>query len=103
MDSNSTKISYEEARNDAKTLDTCALKMRDEFDEFINHMNQLGSEDVFYGMASEQTKQSFAELRAHFNDFVNLVIRFSTVVKSATDTTEQTEKTIAAAAEELPQ
>ena len=64
MDSNSTKISYEEARNDAKTLDNCALKMRDEFDEFINHMNQLGAEDVFYGMASEQTKQSFAELRA---------------------------------------
>ena len=103
MDSNSTKISYEEARNDAKTLDTCALKMRDEFDEFINHMNLLGAEDVFYGMASEQTKQSFAELRAHFNDFVNLVIRFSTVIKGATDTTEQTEKTIAAAAEELPQ
>ena len=48
MDSNSTKISYEEARNDAKTLDTCALKMRDEFDEFINHMNQLGAEYVFY-------------------------------------------------------
>lgn len=97
----STVITYEKVRQDANTIKECANIMRNIFDDFNSTINQVGADDVFLGNASEALKSSFNSLKGRFDSYTSTIERFSNMISSAAATTEQTEKTIAAAAEDL--
>ena len=98
----STTITYGKVEQDASTIKECAKVMRNIFDDFNSTMNQVGAEDVFLGNASEALKTSFNSLKGRFDSYTATIEKFSNMILSASSATEQTEKSLAAAAEDLP-
>ena len=97
----STLITYEKVRQDANIIKECSKVMRNIFDDFNSTMNQVGADDVFLGNASETLKSSFNSLKGRFDSYTATIEKFSNMIASAAQSTEQTEKNIAAAAEDL--
>lgn len=97
----STVITYEKVKQDASTIKECASVMRNIFDDFNATMNQVGADDVFLGNASEALKSSFNALRNRFDSYTSTIERFSNMISQAASSTEQTERSIASAADNL--
>ena len=98
----STKITYEKVKQDASLIKENANKMRRILEDFNKTMNEVGGEDVFEGQASDALTTSFTALKSKFDAYTSAVERFSNMISSAATATEQTEKSIAAEAENLP-
>lgn len=97
----STAITYEEARRTAEELRTCANQMRGIFTDFENTMHQTGTEDVFFGQASEALRNRFSNLKKRFETFTRTVDLFSNMISSATSAEEATEHAIEKDADNL--
>lgn len=91
----STEISYNEVRSGASTIKEKAQQMSGMFDEFEATMKKVGSKDVFVGDASESLDAKFARLKTKFDDYVQLVNDFSTMITTASEMTEATEAELA--------
>lgn len=97
-----TKITYEKVKQDATNIKENANTMKRILDDFNKTMNEVGSDDVFEGHASDSLSSSFATLKSKFDSYTQAVERFSNLISSAATATEQTEKSIATDAENLP-
>ena len=97
----STKITYERVKQDAQNIKESANIMKRIFEDFNKTMNQVGGEDVFEGQASDSLSASFATLKTKFDAYTNAVERFSGMILTAAQSTEQTEKSIAQDASNL--
>lgn len=96
-----TIITYERVRANANTIRECSTKMRNIFDDFNQAMNQVGSDDVFMGQASEALKSRFNALKGRFESYTAKVNQFANMISSAAEQTESTEKSIAGDADTL--
>lgn len=94
MTNGSTAITYEEARRAANDIKQCANRMRGIFSDFEDTMRQTGTEDVFFGKASESVTAKFTQLKSRFETFTRTVEMFSNMISSATSAEESTEKSI---------
>ena len=101
MNENSTNITYDRVRSDANTIQECAKTMQNIFESFGGSMKRVGAEDVFVGDASESLGARFNSLKTKFDSYVQLVNEFSSMILGAAASTEQTEKALAANADEL--
>lgn len=97
-----TKITYDKVKQDAVNIKENANTMRRILEDFSKTMTEVGSEDVFEGQASDALSSSFATLKSKFDSYTQAVERFSNMISSAATATEQTEKSIAKDAENLP-
>ena len=97
----STAITYEEVRTAADEVNGCAKTMESIFDDFIKAMNDVVADDVFEGSASESLFEKFAALKSRLHTYTETVQEFSSIISSATDQTEQTEKDILTDVEEI--
>ena len=91
----STEISYSEVKNDAALIKEKANQMNGMFGEFEATMKKVGSKDVFVGDASESLDAKFNKLKTKFDDYVQLVNDFSTMITTAAEMTEKTEAELA--------
>ena len=101
INNGSTAITYEEARRTADEIRNCATQMRGIFEDFENTMRQTGTDDVFFGQASEAVSNKFSQLKRRFESFTATVEMFSNMISSATSAEESTEKSIEKDAENL--
>lgn len=97
-----TAITYEEVLKDAEDIKACAKKMEEIFDDFSSTMRQIAADDVFAGTASETLEQKFGVLKTKLSSYTRTVENFSAVISNASDATQRTEQSLAAAAEEMP-
>lgn len=101
MNDNNTNITYERVRANASTIRECANKMKNIFNDFSQTMNQVGSDDVFMGQASEAIKGRFNSLKGRFDSYTAKVEQFAAMISSAADQTQATEQSIARDADNL--
>ncbi len=101
MNNAGTTITYERVRDDANKLKECARIMNGIFEDFGSSMNRVGAEDVYAGDASETLGQKFNTLKTKFDSYIRLVNEFAGMITSASEQTEQTERELAAQADEL--
>lgn len=97
-----TNITYERVRQDAASIQESANVMKRIFEDFTKTMIEVGAEDVFEGQASDSLSSSFATLKSKFDSYTQAVEKFSNMISSAATATEQTEKSIAGDANNLP-
>lgn len=98
---NSTNITYERVRQNADSIMENSKKMNTIFQEFNGIMNNIGSDDVFQGVASEAQREKFNSLKGKFDAYTSKVQEFSAMISHAADQTEATEKGIASQADNL--
>lgn len=101
MNTDSTTITYEKTRNDAKTVAECAREMDRIFQEFEDTMKQVGGEEVFVGDANESLQNRFSKLKQRFPEFVKTVLQFSELITGAAESEEKTEAKLSQAADAL--
>ena len=101
MNDSSANITYERVRSGARTMQECSRKMDGIFQEFNDSMNRVGASDVYVGDAKETLGARFNSLKTKFDDYINLVNQFATMILGAASATEKTEATLASAADEL--
>ena len=101
MLASNTDITYERARGNANSIKNCASNMSNIFDEFNSSMSTVGSEDIFYGNASDSLTSSYSTFKTKFDEFVGLVNDFSNVILKAVDATEATEENLKRGAQNL--
>lgn len=98
---NNTNITYEQVRANANTIKECSNKMKTIFNDFNQTMNQVGSDDVFMGQASEALKNRFNSLKGRFDSYTAKVEQFANMISGAADQTQSTEQSIASDADSL--
>lgn len=96
-----TSISYEEVRADAVEIRNCANAMRNIFDDFVTTMNAVVADDVFAGSASESLQAKFLQLKSRLDSYSKTVEQFSSMILNAAAATEDTERAIQQAAEDI--
>ncbi len=97
----STTITYEKVRSDANTIRDCSVEMKNIFDAFEQSMKTVGTPETFEGSANESLQGKYNRLKTKFDEYVGLVEEFSTMITTASEMTEQTEKNIANDADTL--
>ena len=96
-----TKITYGKVVQDAQNIKENAAKMKNILEDFTKTMNEVGGEDVFEGQARDTLSTSFSTIKNKFDAYTSAVERFSNMISSAAESTEQTEKSISTDAEKL--
>ena len=102
MNNNSTLISYEAVRGEAQKIKSSAATMKNILDDFNSTMNQVIAPDVFEGNASQSFQESYQRLRSKFDAYTQTVEHFANTILGAASATEQTEKSLANEASNLP-
>lgn len=97
-----TKIDYGKVEQDAQNIRENARTMKVIFEDFNKTVKDITGKDVFEGQASSELSTSFTALKSKFDAYTNAVERFANIITSAKTSTEQTEKSITADAENLP-
>lgn len=97
-----TEISYSLVAGDIETINSCTKTIETIFSDFTGLMNQLGSDEVFKGVASQELQSKFSALKSKFDSFSALLKQFSITISSASEQTAATEGEIAKMADNLP-
>lgn len=98
---NNTNITYERVLENANQIRECSKKMGTIFNDFTQLINQVGSDDVFKGIASEELKTQFNSLSGRFTSYTQKVNEFADTISKASEATAATEKAIANEANNL--
>jgi len=85
-------INYEQVKNGAQEISSCADVMQDIFDQVTGSMRNMTSEENFGGRASDALKAEFEPFKGQFINYVNTVKRFAALYGSATETLQANEE-----------
>lgn len=98
---NSTNITFSSVRENANTINTCKNQMDSLFNEFGNTIRDLIAKEAFVGSAADAFEDKFNTLKGKFDSYVNTVNEFYNMISGAATSTEQTQKRLEDAANEL--
>lgn len=100
-------MSYEKTIANANTIEKCSNTMNSIFNNFSEMMNQVAngsgdpSEVALVGQAAVALKTRFDALKGRFDEYVEKVKKFSTMITSAANATQATDKNLAQGVDQI--
>lgn len=98
----STNITFSSVRDKATTIKTCSATMDNMFTEFGNLVRELIGKGAFVGSAADTFEDKFNTLKGRFDSYIRTVDEFSNMISGAANSTEETQKALESAAQDLP-
>lgn len=97
----STNITFSNVRDKAATIKNCSATMDNMFTEFGNLVRDLIGKGAFVGSAADTFEDKFNTLKGRFDSYIRTVDEFSNIISSAASSTEDTQKALESAAQDL--
>lgn len=98
----STNITFSSVRDKAATVKTCSATMDNMFTEFGSLVRELIGKGAFVGSAADTCEDKFNTLKGRFDSYIRTVDEFSNMISGAANSTEETQKALESAAQDLP-
>ena len=97
----STNITFSSVRDKAATIKSCSVTMDNMFTEFGNLVRDLIGKGAFVGSAADAFEDKFNTLKGRFDSYIRTVDEFSNIISSAASSTEETQKALESATQDL--
>ena len=88
------KLSYQQLRADATTLELQAQNMKSILDKVKNQMERINTEGVWKSNAAQKAYDTFNELASKFPGFYDKVTSYATFLRNTAQAYEDADKAI---------
>lgn len=88
------KLSYQQLRSDATTLEQQAQNMKSILDKVKRQMEKINTEGVWKSSAAQKTYDTFNELASKFPGFYDKVTSYATFLRNTAQAYEDADKAI---------